>query len=192
MADKAVDTHNAMDLLGRGLAFLEAGILTEAADCFCRAAELDNTEAQYRIAKMRLEGIGVSMNYDHAAFWFCKAAMKGHAESQMELAFMYIYGQGVPQDYGKAREWFTRSAEQGNPSAQNTLGFMYENGLGGWQDYGKAVRCYALAALQGNDDAGTALENLAYMGNGLAEQVLERLSGTKDFSDLFPVIPFKE
>ena len=44
MVDKVVDIHRAMDLLGRGLAFLEAGIPTEAADCFRQAAELDNTE----------------------------------------------------------------------------------------------------------------------------------------------------
>lgn len=170
------DTHNGVDVLQRGLALLEAGALAEAADCFEQAAGLDNTEAQYHIGKMRLEGYGVSMNYDHAAFWFCKAALKGHAESQAELAFMYIYGQGVPQDYGKARSWFIKSAEQGNSSAQNTLGFMYENGLGGWQDYGKAVQWYAHAAVQGNGDAEAALENLAFMGNEMAEQVLDWLA----------------
>lgn len=69
------------DLVGRGLALMEAGQLTEAADCFTRAAEMDNTIAQYHIAKMQLEGWGVPMNYDHAAFWFYKAAAKGHDES---------------------------------------------------------------------------------------------------------------
>lgn len=191
MTDRA-GTSSVVDLLGKGLAFLEAGILADAADCFRQAAELDNTEAQYRIAKMRLEGIGVPIDYAHAAFWFCKAALKGHAESQAELAFMYIYGQGIPQDYGQAREWLTKSAEQGNPSAQNTLGFMYEHGLGGWQDYGKAVQWYALAAAQGYEDAVAALENLAYMGNEMAEHALEELAVSEESQNLFPVTPSTE
>ena len=94
-------------------------------------ADAGNADAQYRMAIMYQNGLGMVAN-ELMAF----KNMKGAAEQGLDLAqhglgFMYMEGECIDQDGEKAILWFTKAAEQGLVGSQATLATIYEEGLAG-------------------------------------------------------------
>src|SRR6056297_2522123 len=81
-------------------------------------AEQGDAKAQYNLAHMYYEGLGVTQDYAEAARWSRLAAEHGHADAQYDLGFMYHNGFGVTQDYEEAVRWYRLAAEQGIADAQ--------------------------------------------------------------------------
>ena len=88
-------------------------------------AEQGDAEAQYNLALMYEDGLGVPQDYKEAVKWYCLSAEQGDADAQFNLGQMYRKGEGVPQDYKEAVKWYRLSAEQGIAQAQYNLGVMY-------------------------------------------------------------------
>ena len=96
---------------------------------YLKAAEFDETEAQFNLGYALYNGEGIKQDYPSAVMWFKRAASKQYPKAEYNLAFCYMYGKGVPCDYEKAQQLLIASANHGFADAQITLSECYENGI---------------------------------------------------------------
>ncbi len=75
-------------------------------------AMLGDVSAQFTLAGVYENGIGIDQDYGLAAKWFLKAANSGSPEAQSHIGELYLHGHGVDEDYEKAIFWFRQAAEQ--------------------------------------------------------------------------------
>jgi len=93
---------------------------TRAAQMFSYAASyFSDPNAQYNLARLYLEGTGVSKDARRAARWFNLAAEKGHYPSQALLGHLLITGQGVPRQRAKGLMWLTLAREGSSDAAKD-------------------------------------------------------------------------
>ncbi len=86
---------------------------TEALQTLRGLANQNNSEAQYHLAFMYLNGDGVPSNDRLAVKWFEQAALAGHAGAQDTLAYMYLNGRGLDKDPVQAYAWYSLAADNG-------------------------------------------------------------------------------
>lgn len=96
---------------------------------YLKAAEYEETEAQFDLGYALYNGEGTKQDYPSAVMWFKRAANKQYPKAEYNLAFCYMYGKGVPCDYEKALELLISSANHGFKNAQLTLSECYEHGV---------------------------------------------------------------
>ena len=108
-------------------------------------AEQGDAEAQYRVAIMQQNGLGIVKNEVRGREMMQGAAEQGHALAQHGLGFMYLEGECIEQDGEKAIEWFSKAAEQGMIGSATTMAMMYEQGNIVPQDIERAKHWYGLA-----------------------------------------------
>jgi TPR repeat protein len=143
LGDPRGQTELASELLGRW----RKGNATEAATWFRKAATRGFAEAQYRLAGMLNEGLGLVKNPTEAFFWYSEAADQGHPGGQEGLAIAYLNGAGVARNEAEGVQWLRRAASQQWPWSEYLLGMASRYGWGGLprQDE-EAVRLFRLAA----------------------------------------------
>lgn len=120
--------------LASGIAAFEAKYFSRAMQLLSPLTEQGNAEAQYRVAMMLLNGLGMARNELLAYRWMRAAAEQGHSLAQHGLGFMYLEGECVNKNPSIAAHWFQLAAEQGLAGAQANLGMMYREGRGVPQD----------------------------------------------------------
>jgi len=134
--------------LGSGIAAFEAKHFARAAGLLSPLAEGGNAEAQYRMAIMAQNGLGMHENPLLAFKYMQAAAEAGLDIAQHGLGFMYLEGECTEKDPEKAAHWFTKAAEQGLAGSQTTLAMMYEEGRGVEMDSEQAKKWYRLAGFE--------------------------------------------
>lgn len=144
----------------RGETLYEQGRYAEALKAFGRSAHAGNSDAQYQIGLMFMEGQGIKANPKDAAYWWRKAAQNGHASSQYEIARCFEMGTGVQSDLRIAAEWYWRAAEQGDPDAALAVARMYRDGRGMGKNLTKARKYFQTAARAGLPQAQAELKAL--------------------------------
>lgn len=131
--------------LGSGIAAFEGKHFSSAAGLLSPLADAGNPQAQYRMAIMAQNGLGMHENR-LLAFKYMKAAAEfGLDIAQHGLGFMYMEGECTDKDPEKAMHWFRQAAEQGLAGSQTTLGMMYEEGRGVDKNQEEANKWYRLA-----------------------------------------------
>lgn len=80
--------------------------------CFTRAANMENPQAAYQLAKMLDEGTAIPQDYTKAVSWYKKST--GNAKANLRLGIMYMEGIGVQQDYKEAAKHFNFAVNQGD------------------------------------------------------------------------------
>jgi hypothetical protein len=160
--------HQTDDLLTLGKRHLSGtGVpqdYQKARECFQRAAEIGNAEAQYLLANMYDKGEGAPQNYFEALKWYRLAADQGNAIARFSVGVFYRDGLGVPQDYREAAKWIRLAADQGFDEAQFNYGVMHLYGHGVGRDTQSALLWLRKAANQGNESARNGLATLAAQG----------------------------
>ena len=136
-----------------------------------KAANLDNAEAQYKLALCYENGIGVKQNSNKFIKFITLSANQGHSYAQYHLAYCYKNGIGINKNIDKAIKLYTLSANQGNSNAQNNLAVCYANGIGINKNIDKAIELYTLSANQGNSYAQFNLANYYENGVGLDKDI---------------------
>lgn len=131
--------------LSSGIAAFESKQFSRAVGLLGPLAEAGDPEAQYRVAIMAQNGLGMLENPLQAFKNMRAAAEAGLGVAQHGLGFMYMEGECVDQDPIKAVAWFKKAAEQGLAGSQTTLAMMYEEGRGVEKDPEEARRWYHLA-----------------------------------------------
>jgi len=145
--------------LPSGISAFEAKHFSLAMRLLLPIAEAGSPEAQYRVAIMYQNGLGVTENPSMAAKWMESAAQQGLELAQHGLGFMYMEGECVEQAGEQAVAWFTKAAEQGLVGSQVALAMMYEEGHGGLAvDLDKAREWYRRAGFEDKaEDVGKGL-----------------------------------
>jgi hypothetical protein len=138
---------------------------TLAALWFGRASGAPSAgDAQYQLALMYEQGLGVRQDKAKAAAYYTKAANDNDAlamaDAQVHLAILLYRGDGVRKDLKAAFKWFGKAADQDNARAAFMLGRMYEKGEAVAADKAQAIKWYTQAAKDGSADAKQALSRL--------------------------------
>jgi TPR repeat protein len=134
--------------LGSGIAAFETRQFARAAGLLSPLADAGNPQAQYRIAIMAQNGLGMHENH-LLAFRYMKAAAEAGLDiAQHGLGFMYMEGECTEKDPAKAVHWLTKAAEQGLIGSQTTLAMMYEEGRGVEKDQEEANKWYRMAGFE--------------------------------------------
>lgn len=131
--------------LGSGIAAFEAKQFSRAVGLLSPLADAGHPEAQYRMAIMAQNGLGMLPNPLMAYKNMRAAAEAGLGLAQHGLGFMYMEGECVEQDPARAATWFRKAAEQGLAGSQTTLAMLYEEGRGVPRDPEEARRWYHAA-----------------------------------------------
>ncbi|NVO06929.1 MAG: sel1 repeat family protein, partial [Rhodoferax sp.] len=82
-----------------------------------KEARIGDAEAQYDLALMCANGVGVAQNLAQAIAWATQAAERGHAAAQYLLGTSCANGVGVERELRAATKWLTRAADQGHERA---------------------------------------------------------------------------
>ena len=140
------DKPNALDMdLASGIAAFESKQFSRAVGLLTPLAGQGVVEAQYRVAIMAQNGLGMLPNPLMAYSYMKNAAKAGLGLAQHGLAFMYMEGECTEKNPAKAVEWFKKAADQGLVGSLTTLAMMYEQGHGVEQNLEEARRLYKLA-----------------------------------------------
>ena len=168
-----VERIDADSLYQEGEKYYNSQNYIKAVECFFKAAEQGNANAQNNLGWMYDKGRGVTQDYVEAVKWYRKAAEQGHANAQNYLGVMYRDGRGVAQSDAEAAKWYRKAAEQGEMYAQNNLGVMYQNGRGVAQSDAEAAKWYRKAAEQGEMYAQNNLGWMYDKGLGVTQDYVE-------------------
>ena len=134
-------------------------------------AEKGDARAQFHLAELYSNGIGVAMDEKLAVSWYQKSAAQGYVGAQTMLGIMYENGAGTQLDYKKAASWYRKAAEQNDPLAQSLLGAMYVEGLGMAVNLVQALKWFTLAASAGN---AVAQENMRTIQPGMTKKQINQ------------------
>ncbi len=133
-----------------------------------------NVEAQYQVAVLLGEGIGVNENEEATSIeWLQKAAGNGHIEATKELAFIYRDGTGTKKDAIKAFKLFKKAKDAGDLEAQVHLALCFLQGHGTKKDTNIAVDLLQEAAEKGDDLAQAQLGICYAKGIGVTYNLVQ-------------------
>lgn len=141
--------------------------LQNALTWFTRASNAGNNPiADYALAHIYSQGLGVDVDMDKAIKFYQRAADENFVLSYEHLGNLYLLEENDPKKISEALLLFQRAANEDIPTAQYKLGYMYAEGLGVKQDYETARFWYQRAANHNLLEAHIAL-GLIYE-NGLS------------------------
>ena len=125
--------------------------MIESFEITSELAEYGVLDAQYRLARMYLDGIRVGANPVIACEWMKRAAESRHIRAQLEYADMLFEGIGTEQDTVSAIFYYQAAADGGNTDARVKISLL----------------------MGGEDDERTEIlrlfRELAYIGNPVDE-----------------------
>ncbi len=108
-------------MLSSGITAFEAKQFSRAVGLLAPLAENGQIEAQYRMAIMAQNGLGMLANPLIAFKYMQAAATAGLGLAQHGLGFMYLVGECVEKNPQRAMDWFSKAAAQGLAGAQAML-----------------------------------------------------------------------
>jgi TPR repeat protein len=131
-------------------------------------ARIGDPVAQYDVALMYANGVGVAKDVEQAFAWTRSAAEKGHAQAQYLLGRAHHQGLGTPVDLRLAMAWYQRAAEHGSDKAVWNLAKLLA------QAQPQAAFAYALeAARKGHIDAEFAVGEHYRKGDVVQQDLME-------------------
>jgi uncharacterized protein len=95
------------------------------------ASYFGNSNAQYNLARLYLDGRGVAADPRTAARWLNLAADKGHVQSQALLGHMLLNGDGVPRQRSLGLMWLTLARDAADPVRDDWIEDLYAEAISG-------------------------------------------------------------
>jgi len=89
-----------------------------------------SSEAQFFVAKMYEQGLGVVKNPRRAIRNYSSAAEHGSIDAMNALGTLFSTGVMLGKNYKEAFRWFHQAAIAGDVDAQSRIALMYKNGQG--------------------------------------------------------------
>ncbi|MDH5301930.1 MAG: ankyrin repeat domain-containing protein [Gammaproteobacteria bacterium] len=132
-----------------------------------QAAELGVVEAQYNVAQMYQQGVGVEPNVEMARWWYSQAAEARLPQAQYQLAKLYQQD-ASPKSQGVAWTWLQRAAESGDAQAQLEVAQAYHAGILTEKDLVAAQKWYLRAAEQNISEAQFQAATMLEPDTGMA------------------------
>jgi len=154
-----------------------AGRHEEAYKKLIKLAKEGHLKAQYEVAMMLNNGIGVAKDKEEAWNWFVRAAKAGNIDAQVELGAHYEAGADGQPNGIMAAQWWIKAARGGSGVAAFNLGTMYRAGRVIARDL---VRAYAWFMVAEDLGVTTAKDHLRNLRDLMPEQDLARAERIKD------------
>ena len=152
---RAAKQNNACALLNIARIFINDKQYKTALEYLNRAADQNITEAQYLIAYMYMQGLGVKKNYNITFHYLNKIIVHNKIDEPdyqrlkikalLDLGYLYHNALGVKQNNKMAFELYVKASILGSKDAQYNIGVFYENGIGMEQDNQLALEYYTKA-----------------------------------------------
>lgn len=139
-----------------GVKAVQNGDFATAVKIWTPLAENGSKAAQFNLAVMYDDGMGVPEDNAKAAKWYREAANNGFPQAQLLLGVMYVEGEGIPEDLEEGLKWLRKAAkhkDETGADAQARLGRIYERGIGVEKDDVTAYVWFSVAAANGNEEA---------------------------------------
>ena len=134
-----------------GLSHLEAGRNAEAVRLIRLSANQGQPAAQYRLAKLYENGIGVEKDLPGAMKLLERSAKGGNRIAMHDLGHYFATGAASSEpEIEKAVTWFQQAAERGVLDSQFNLGVLYQEGSGVAKSLVDSYVWYAIAGAQGD------------------------------------------
>jgi len=130
-------------------------------------AELGDSTAQFDVAQMYQQGVGVPQSMELAIKFYHMAAAQNDLPSEYHLGLIYLQGLGVDADPSVGMDWLLDAAFKGNYYAQYVVARIYENGYQD-KDGRKLIpadkeQSFAMYQLSASNHYGLAQQHLAEM-----------------------------
>ena len=154
-----------------------AGRHAEAYKILFKLAQEGHLKAQYEVAMMLNNGIGVAKDKEEAWNWFVRAAKEGNVDAQVELGAHYEAGADGQPNGIMAAQWWIKAARGGSGVAAFNLGTMYRAGRVTARDL---VRAYAWFMVAEDLGVNTAKDHLRNLRDLIPEQDVARAERMKD------------
>jgi TPR repeat protein len=90
------------------------------------ASYFGDSNAQYSLARLYLDGHGVAQDARQAARWFNLAAEKGHRQAQALLGQLLVTGQGVPRQPARGLMWLAMARESADPDKDQWIVTLHD------------------------------------------------------------------
>jgi hypothetical protein len=148
------------DAIKRGKHAFKAAKFGEAAAWFKSAVERSGGQAEFALAILYSDGLGVAKDPSEARRLWLASAYQGFGPGMTAVGDTYLHGLGVEKNPAEALRWYKVAAETGRPHEMYHLGTLYEKGDSAPLDLAEAVHWYNLAARKGDPDARAALARL--------------------------------
>jgi uncharacterized protein len=103
------------------------------------ASYFGDSNAQYNLARLYLDGTGVEPDTRQAARWFNLAAEKGHYQAQALLGHLLVSGEGVPRQPARGLMWLTLARDAADPMKDRWISDLYQKALEGAEDRDRQV-----------------------------------------------------
>ena len=154
-----------------------AGRHDEAFTKLLKLAKDGHLKAQYEVAMMFNNGIGVAKDKEEAWNWFTRAAKAGNVDAQVELGAHYEAGVDGQPNGIMAAQWWKTAAKNGSGVAAFNLGTMYRSGRVTARDL---VRAYAWFMVAEDLGVITAKDHLRNLRDLIPEQDVAKAERLKD------------
>ncbi len=93
------------------------------------ASYFGDSDAQYHLARLYLDGNGVDQNARQAARWLNLAAEKGHYRAQALLGNLLVNGEGVPRQRALGLMWLTMARDAAEPAKDQWVSTLYDKAV---------------------------------------------------------------
>ena len=156
-----------------------AGEYTLAIQRYEALSAKGHAQAQYDLAQIYFQGIGVAKDGQKGWYWLLSAAGTGNAAAMVQLGALFESGVGADRDYAAAAQWYLRAARKGDAVGRFNLASMYLKGIGVPKDEVAALAWYRLSLKAGSAaarDRADEVERLLTKGELLrVEELVEQL-----------------
>lgn len=95
------------------------------------ASYFGDSDAQFHLARLYLEGNGLDRDERQAARWFNLAAAKGHHGAQALLGRMLVDGQGIPRQRARGLMWLEVAKQGADPKRDAWIGELHAQAFDG-------------------------------------------------------------
>jgi TPR repeat protein len=138
----------------------EAGEYKKALQIFEQLSNAGDSQAQYDLSQMYLQGIGTNKNIEKGWVWMNRAANGGNVQAMLELAVRYQKSPALENSEQMAFMWFQKAAMAGSAAGQYNLAHLYEDGNQTPVDLVQAYVWMVLSHNSGNPMAGSEAKQL--------------------------------
>lgn len=107
-----------------GLTAQQAGDNATAFKEWRKDADAGNRNAQFQIAEMLRQGLGVGRDMKAAFGWYMRAAKQGLPTAQLSVGVMYGRAIGVARDDVEAYKWLSIAHAGGDTTAARVMSFV--------------------------------------------------------------------
>ena len=149
----------------------EAGDYAKAFQILERLSKAGDSQAQYDLSQMYLQGIGTSKNLEQGWSWMNQAAEKGNVQAMIELALRYQKSPQLETSAAMTFQWFKKAAYAGSAAGQYNLAHLYSEGSGTAVNDEQAYVWMILASESGYPIAASEARVIA---QNLSAQQIER------------------